>query len=199
MAKILYIKANPKPTGSSYTFRLSEPFVETYQENNPGDHVETLDLYDAEIKSLDSGMVRDLFTDEQSIMHQYSRTFVEADKYIIAAPMWNFSVPSILKSYVDHIIVNGVTYTYTEQGPKGLLADQHKKVIHISARGGIFSEGPNAAFEMGDRFLRAVMGFMGITDFQTLVIEGTNFLPSEQVEKNLKMKIEEAKKIANQF
>ena len=199
MTKVLYIKANPKPAGSSYTFKLSEPFIEAYRKKNPEDNIEILDLYEADVKDLDSNMVQDIFTDENSIMHRYARKFAQADKYIIAAPMWNFSIPSILKSYIDHIVVSGVTFKFTEQGPVGLLAGQNKKLIHITARGGIYTDEPFAAFEMGDRFLRTVMGYIGITDFQTLVIEGTNLLPPEQVEENLKQKIEEAKEISLQF
>lgn len=83
--------------------------------------------------------------------------------------MWNLSIPSILKAYIDYIMIVGINFRYTEQGPQGLCAG--KKAVHITSRGGKYSEGPYAAYEMGDRYLRTVFGFLGITDFTTITAE----------------------------
>jgi len=73
---------------------------------------------------------------------KYVYQFAEADKYVIAAPMWNLSIPSILKAYIDYIVVSGITFKYTEEGAVGLL--QGKKAIHIMATGGEYTKGPFA-------------------------------------------------------
>ena len=80
-------------------------------------------------------------------------------------------------------MVAGKTFAYTENGPVGLL--KGKKVVHVTTRGGFYSEGAGAAYEMGDRYLRTIYGFMGVTDFETVTLEGTNVLSPEDINANL--------------
>ncbi|WP_018247530.1 FMN-dependent NADH-azoreductase [Orenia marismortui] len=197
MSKVLYIKANPKSKEDSYTFQMSESFVDEYKKANPEDEIITLDLYQEDIKPLTEEMIGELFTEENSKIRRYVKQFAAADKYIIAAPMWNLSIPSILKVYIDYIVVAGITFKYTEEGPVGLLKD--KKVVYLAARGGKYSEGPGQDFEMGERYLRTILGFMGITDFSTVATELTNVLEGEDLEKSVAASIEEAKRVANEF
>ena len=82
-----------------------------------------------------------------------------------------------MKAYIDSIAVAGKTFKYTEQGPVGLLSD--KKALHIQARGGIYSEGPVAALEMGHRFLNVIMNFFRVSSFEGLFIEGQNAMPDK--------------------
>jgi len=93
-----------------------------------------------------------------------------ADIVVIAAPMYNFGVPSTLKAWIDHVARAGRTFSYSEQGPKGLVTG--KKVILVLARGGIYSEGPMRAFDFQETYLRAVLGFLGMTDVQVVRVEG---------------------------
>ena len=86
---------------------------------------------------------------------KYAYQFQEADKYIFAAPMWNLSMPAILKAYLDYVSVTGITFRYTAQGPQGLL--ENKKAIHITARGGVY-EGKRSR-KWGDRYLRTLLKF----------------------------------------
>jgi FMN-dependent NADH-azoreductase len=197
MSKVLYVKANPKTRENSYTFKMSEAFVEEYKKANPKDEITTLDLYQEEIKPLTAEMIGELFTQEDSDVRRYVKQFSSADKYIIAAPMWNLSIPAILKVYIDYLVVAGVTFKYTEEGPVGLLKD--KKVTYLVARGGKYSESPAQDFEMGERYLRTILGFIGITDFTTVSTELTNVLQGEELEKSVAASIEEAKRVAKQF
>ena len=142
-------------------------------------------------------MIGELFTQEDSDVRRYVKQFSSADKYIIAAPMWNLSIPAILKVYIDYLVVAGVTFKYTEEGPVGLLKD--KKVTYLVARGGKYSESPAQDFEMGERYLRTILGFIGITDFTTVSTELTNVLQGEELEKSVAASIEEAKRVAKQF
>ena len=87
--------------------------------------------------------------------------FLEADTIVIGAPMYNFSLPTQLKAWIDRIVVAGSTFRYTETGPEGLA--KGKRVIIALARGGIYSEGsPAAALEHLETYLRGVFNFIGI-------------------------------------
>ena len=93
-----------------------------------------------------------------------------ADTIVLAAPMYNFSIPSTLKAWVDHVARAGRTFRYTASGPEGLL--KGKKVFVITARGGRYSDGPAKPFDFQEPYLRAVLGFLGITDVTFVHLEG---------------------------
>lgn len=94
----------------------------------------------------------------------------QADVLVIGAPMYNFSVPSTLKAWIDHIAKAGVTFKYTEQGPVGLLTG--KRAILVVGSGGVYSEGPYAAADFVVPYLKTVLGFLGIAQVEVLRVEG---------------------------
>ena len=98
--------------------------------------------------------------------------FLAADVIVIGAPMYNFSIPSQLKAWLDRVLVAGKTFSYSESGPKGLAGG--KRVIIASSRGGIYSDGPAAGFDFQEPYLRTVLAFIGITDVQFVRAEGVN-------------------------
>jgi FMN-dependent NADH-azoreductase len=98
--------------------------------------------------------------------------FLAADVIVIGAPMYNFSIPSQLKAWIDRVVVAGKTFSYSEAGPKGLAGG--KRVIIASSRGGIYSAGPAAGMDFQETYLRNVFGFIGITDVQFVRAEGLN-------------------------
>ena len=176
MGKVLYIKANIKNEGESRTFKVSDSFVEEYKKNNPEDEIITLDLYKENIDFLRADDLGKLFgpKDEESKNNsilKYAYQFADADKYIIAAPMWNLSFPAILKAYIDYVSVSGITFKYTAEGPVGLL--NNKKAVHIVSRGGGYDNSP---YEMGDRYLRTILGFFGIKDIETIAIDNLDVI-----------------------
>ena len=198
MSKVLYINANIKPEGQSRTFRISDEFVESYKKQHPNDEVVVLDLYKEGIDFLRPEDLGVLFgpKTEESKKHphlKYAYQFVEADKYIFAAPMWNLSIPAILKAYIDYISVTGIPFKYTAEGPVGLC--QNKKAMHIVTRGGEYKDMP---YEMGDRYLRTILGFFGIEDIQTLAVDNTDSNP-EGLHDILSQAIQQAQEIAVQF
>ena len=201
MNKVLYIKANIKKEGESRTFKISDCFVEEYKKNNPEDELIVLDLYKERIGFLRPGDLENLLgvNDDEIIKNtilKYVYQFVDADKYIIAAPMWNLSFPAILKAYIDYICVKGVTFKYTENGPVGLC--KGKKAVHIVSRGGNYSEGPAKEYEMGDRYLRTIFAFFGITDFTTIAADRLDDKSTDgKVTVNKAMKI--ATNVAKEF
>ncbi len=201
MSNILYIKANVKPEGMSRTFRISDSFLENYKNKNPGDSITTLDLYKEGIGFLSADDLTTWFSPktEQSRSHpmlKYAYQFLDADKYIISAPMWNLSVPAIFKAYIDYVTVNGITFRYTGTGPVGLCGG--KKAIHFVTRGGEYGAGAGAAFEMGDRYLRTIFGFFGIVDFTTIAAEMLD-VHGVDTEAKIKDAMEQAKQAALLF
>ncbi|EJT6500871.1 FMN-dependent NADH-azoreductase [Clostridium perfringens] len=197
MSKVLYIKANIKNEGESRTFKVADSFVEEYKKNNPEDEIITLDLYKENIDFLRADDLGKLFgpKDEESKNNsilKYAYQFADADKYIIAAPMWNLSFPAILKAYIDYVSVSGITFKYTAEGPVGLL--NNKKAVHIVSRGGGYDNSP---YEMGDRYLRTILGFFGIKDIETIAIDNLDVMGvnvKEKVEEGIEKAISLAKK-----
>ena len=105
--------------------------------------------------------------------------FLEADVVVVGAPMYNFSVPSQLKAWIDRIAVKGKTFRYTERGPEGLAGG--KKVIIASSRGGFYNkENGLAAIDHQEPYLRAVFGFLGVTDVDFVRTEGVAVSPEQK-------------------
>ena len=198
MSKVLYIKANAKPDEQSRTFKISDRFIEEYKVNNPSDEITVLDLYKENINFIKPEDLEAIFgpKNEESRNHpilKYAYQFSEADKYVIAAPMWNLSIPSILKAYIDYISMVGITFKYTESGAVGLL--ENKKAVYIASRGGSYSETP---YEMDGIYLREILGFFGVKDIKTIAAEKLD-VQGEDVNKILEDTINKAKEEAKNF
>ena len=94
-----------------------------------------------------------------------------ADTIVFAVPMYNFSIPSTLKAWIDHVARRGRTFRYTEKGPEGLL--KGKKVFVLVARGGVYSEGTShRALDFQEPYLRTLLGFLGLNDVIFVHLEG---------------------------
>ncbi len=127
--------------------------------------------------SQQSPEMRSILAESEKVLQE----FLDADIVVIGTPMYNFSIPSQLKAWIDRIAIKGKTFAYTEYGPKGLAGD--KTVIIASARGGFYGEAsPVAAWDHQEAYLKAVFGFLGVTDIRFLRAEGLNVSP-EQKEK----------------
>ncbi|MFC3653817.1 FMN-dependent NADH-azoreductase [Dyella humi] len=105
--------------------------------------------------------------------------FQAADVIVIGAPMYNFSIPSQLKAWIDRVVVAGQTFRYTENGPQGLAGG--KRVIVASSRGGVYTSGPAASFDFQENYLRAVLGFIGVTNVEFVRAEGLNLSADHKV------------------
>lgn len=95
-----------------------------------------------------------------------------ADVLVIGAPMYNFTIPTQLKAWLDRVLKAGVTFKYTEQGPEGLL--KGKTAYIASGRGGVYSQGEAAALDHQESYLRNALAFIGITDVHVVRAEGVN-------------------------
>jgi FMN-dependent NADH-azoreductase len=116
---------------------------------------------------------------ELAASDQALEEFLAADIVVIGAPMYNFTVPSQLKAWIDRLAIAGKTFRYTETGAVGLAGG--KKVIVVSSRGGVYSEGtPLAAIDFQEPYLRALFGFLGITDISYIRAEGVAISPEHK-------------------
>ena len=103
---------------------------------------------------------------------EYLKDLFEADIIVIGAPMYNFSIPTQLKAWIDRVVVAGKTFRYGPNGPESLLPPG-KKVFIASSRGGIYQPGsPAAALEHHESYLKGVLAFIGLTDVSVVRAEG---------------------------
>jgi FMN-dependent NADH-azoreductase len=186
--KLLHIDSSILGTQSA-TRELGAAIVGKWQRQNPRGQVRYLDLVREPLNHLTGEVLgaesvpldqrnpelqRDVAAGQRAL-----EDFLAADVIVVGAPMYNFSIPSQLKAWIDRIAVKGKTFRYTEKGPEGLA--KGKKVIIVSARGGIYGAGsPAAALDFQENYLRGVLGFLGITDIEFVRAEGLNYGPAQR-------------------
>lgn len=169
--------------GYSVSRTLSADVVARQRALHPGSQVTYRDLVaDAALHISDAHMAvfQGAAPDTESLGEDvamggaYIDELFAADIVVIGAPMYNLSVPSQLKAWIDRIVVAGRTFRYGEHGPEGLLSPD-KKVFVVSTRGGIYAEGsPASAFEHQESYLKSVLAFIGLTDVTVIRAEGLN-------------------------
>ncbi|MDB5503115.1 MAG: FMN-dependent NADH-azoreductase [Tardiphaga sp.] len=105
--------------------------------------------------------------------------FLAADIVVIGAPMYNFTIPTQLKAWIDRIAVAGKTFKYDASGVQGLAGG--KRIVIALSRGNFYGVGaPAAAYEHAETYLRGVFGFIGVTDIEVIVAEGVNLGPDHR-------------------
>jgi FMN-dependent NADH-azoreductase len=157
---------------------LTAALVRELRQRHPAASVVYRDLVAAPIAHLDGAIAagfRPIKSEgaAPSEEHQQSERLVlellASDVVVVGAPMYNFSVSSQLKAWIDRIVQPGRTFRYTETGPVGLAGG--KRVYVASTRGGLYSAGPLTAMDFQEQYLRAVFRFIGITDVQVVRAE----------------------------
>ncbi|MBZ5752745.1 FMN-dependent NADH-azoreductase [Metabacillus rhizolycopersici] len=208
MSKVLFIKANDRPAEQAISSKMYETFVNTYKEANPNEEITELDLFNLDLPyfgntAITGGYKRsqglELTAEEAKaadIVEQYLNQFLDADKVVFAFPLWNFTVPAPLVTYISYLSQAGKTFKYTEQGPVGLAGD--KKVAVLSARGSDYSLEPMASMEMAVNYVTTLLGFWGITSPETVVIEGHNQYP-DRAQEIIADGLENVAKVASKF
>ncbi|WP_028594175.1 FMN-dependent NADH-azoreductase [Paenibacillus assamensis] len=198
MTKVLVVNSNPKPLELSYSRQLGKHFVEQLDQVE----VAQVNLYEETIPLID-GSVLDAWgklaagaalSDAQQAtvarMNEILDQFMAADVVVFEVPMWNLSYPPLLKAYIDNITIAGRTFKYTAEGPQGLAGG--KKVVLVESRGGDYTVMP--ALQFTHNYMQAAMGFIGITDYSNLVVQGVNAAPDQAP-----ALLEEAKKRAEEL
>jgi len=178
--KLLHIDSSITGENSA-SRKLSQQIVNAWVAQHPGTHVQHLDLvahapqhFTMNAMAPRTGQT-DGLSSEQIAENTLSETlvsdFLAADVIVIGAPLYNFSIPTQLKAWIDRIAQPGRTFRYTAQGPEGLA--KGKTVIIASSRGGVYStEETLQALEHQESYLKVVMGFFGITDIRVVRAEG---------------------------
>lgn len=165
----------------SNSIKLGKAIVEKIKQKYPGSTVEELNLTDLEIPHLNSESLRRLFTpakllsteEQESIEFSNSllQQLMSADIVVIGAPLYNFTIHSALKSWIDCITRPGLTFGYGEDGrPIGLVTG--KKVYIAMSSGGVYSEGPGLENDFVAPYLKAFLGFLGMRDLTVIRAEG---------------------------
>ena len=179
--KLLHIDSSPLG-GASVSRELTRRAVAQWRAAHPGTTVEHLDLAkDAPSHlNIDSlgfrlGAAADGLSEvqrrENEVSERLVSQFLAADVIVVGAPLYNFSIPTQLKAWIDRVAQAGRTFKYTEKGPVGLATG--KTVIIASSRGGMYSGNPAMeAVEHQESYLKIVFGFFGITDIRFVRAEG---------------------------
>ena len=182
---ILHIDASASDAATSHSRRLSAELVEKLKAANPGATVVYRDVAADRLPHVDM-TIRQAWMPEGAKDTALGETAARskklvdelkaADILVIGSPMYNFSVPSTLKSWIDHVAIAGQTFQYTESGPKGLLTG--KAYLALSS-GGIYSQGPFAQVEHLATYLKALLGFLGIGEVEVVRAEGVAYGPEQ--------------------
>ena len=169
---------------NSATRSLTDSIVEQLKTVNWGEQLVTRDLVANPLPHL----TLEAFADS-TVLDE----FLAADIVVIGAPMYNFTVPTQLKTWIDRIAIAGKTFHYTANGPEGLV--KGKRVIIGLARGGFYGEGaPAASFEHVETYLKNVFNFIGVEP-EFVIAEGLGVSP-EQREESLKGALIEVERLA---
>lgn len=179
MKHILHLKSSLLGK-ESYSIKLGHAIVEKIQEKYPASSVEELNLVDSAIPHLNPAVLRTFFIpgDQLTVEEKESIRFsdelvkqlMSADIIVIGAPLINFTIHSSLKAWIDHVTRAGITFGYNENGPFGKVTG--KKVYVAMSSGGVYSEGPGKANDFVAPYLKAFLGFLGMTDLTVFRAEG---------------------------
>lgn len=178
---ILQINASARTEGPNST-RVADDIVARLQAKHPGAKLTRRDLAVTPHPMLDAAGISALFTPaDKRTPEQAARVALDdaliaevqaADAIVLGVPMYNFGISAQLKSWIDAVVRNGVTFRYTETGPEGLLKD--KKVYVALARGGRYRD---TVADNQVPYLKTVLDFVGLTDVQFIYAEGLNMGP----------------------
>ena len=167
--------------------QLSQEFVTEWLRQHPSGRVIKRDLVAAALPHLDAERFLALISKPEERTERQAQTVAEsdaliseiqqADVVVMGLPMYNFTLPTQLKSYFDHIARAGVTFKYTETGPVGLLTN--KRVVIFATRGGFYAGTP-ADTQTG--LVKTLFGFLGVTDVEFVYVEGISVSAEKKAE-----------------
>jgi FMN-dependent NADH-azoreductase len=182
MSNLLVLNSSLSGEASVSNLIVKE-LVGVLKQEHPGLHVVQRDLAAQPVPHLTPATVAGVRSQAHSAPELQARALSDeliaelkhADVVVIGAPMYNFSIPSTLRTWFDHVLRPGVTFSYSAAGPKGLVSG--KRVIVVESRGGLYSEGPAIALDFQEPYLRQLLGFMGLTDVSFVRAEKIGYGP----------------------
>ncbi|MBB4238124.1 FMN-dependent NADH-azoreductase [Rhizobium esperanzae] len=183
MSSILLLTSSPR--ADSLSTPIAADLAEKLKSQKPGSVVVRRDLAASPLPHIDdlfTGAIRkpaeDRTAEEIAAIKTSDELVAElfaADTIVISTGLINFNIYSSLKTWIDNVARAGVTFKYTETGPVGLVTG--KKVYVVLTSGGVYSQGPAAPLNHAVPYLKSVLGFLGITDIETIYVEGLAFGP----------------------
>ena len=170
MEKVLFVNCCIR-RDMSRTQKLADLFLKQL-ENKGTYEITELCLMDEGLVNMTEGFFhqRDVLLAKKDFSHprfRYAHAFAQADKIVIAAPFWDLSFPALLKTYIENLCVEGITFECNEQGCFGLCKADH--LVYVTTRGGFYDGSP---MEMGSRYIEAMSDFFGIEKYDCLFAEG---------------------------
>lgn len=178
MSRVLIIESSARQH-DSISRQLTRDFIAQWQSAHPTDTITVRDLAANPVPHLDETLLGGWMKPQEQRSaeelkalqrsNELTDELLAADVLVMAAPMYNFTIPSTLKAWLDHVLRAGITFKYTETGPQGLLTG--KRAYVLTARGGIHAGG---ASDHQEPYLRQVMAFIGIHDVTFIHAEGLN-------------------------
>src|SRR5215472_6873288 len=175
--KVLHIDSSILGEGSA-TRALTRGIVERLESEHQDAEVTHLDLAARDLPHLSQSALARSDESEAARNARALEQFLAADVLVIGAPIYNFSIPSQLKAWIDRIVIAGKTFRYTANGPEGLAGG--KEVIVAMARGGVI--GTERHGEFGESYLRFLFSFLGITNIRFVHAQGLNVSPQHREE-----------------
>jgi FMN-dependent NADH-azoreductase len=171
MPTLLHLDSSPLE--GSISRELTREFVKTWKNAHPDGTVIYRDLAANPLKPVDAAWIYASFTPEANRSPEQKAALAasdeliaeleQADEYVFGVAMHNFSIPSVLKLWVDQIVRSGRTFVYAESGPQGLL--HGKKATILAASGGVYQAGtPAGAMNFVDPYLKMILAFIGVTE-----------------------------------
>ncbi|MET0747241.1 MAG: FMN-dependent NADH-azoreductase [Rhizobium sp.] len=183
MSSILLLTSSPR--SDSLSTQIATELADKLKAQNPGATIVHRDLTTTALPHIDERFTTairtpaDARTAEQNDVAKTSDALTQellaADTLVIGTGLINFSIYSSLKSWIDNIARAGLTFKYGESGPVGLTTG--KKAYIVLASGGIYSTGPAEALNHATPYLKSILAFIGITDVETVVVEGLAYGP----------------------
>jgi len=155
---------------------LTREIVSQLTAEHPAAQVQYVDLAVTALPHMSGRSLAKLDADESATDARIMSDFLAADVIVIGAPMYNFSIPTQLKAWIDRVVVAGKTFRYTASGPEGLV--KGKRVIVAVSRGSVY--GPGSTAEYAESYLKHVFGFIGITDLEFSRAEGLGHSPEHR-------------------
>jgi FMN-dependent NADH-azoreductase len=180
MKHILHLKSSLQGA-ASYSIKLGTAIVEKIHDKYPDNTIEEIDLVEMGIPHITPHTLRTLFTPLEQLSEtdkkanhlsdELVKQLLAADIIVIGAPLINFTIPTPLKAWIDHITRPSITFGYGADGrPTGLV--HNKKVYIAMSSGGVYSEGPGLANDFVAPYLTAFLGFLGMTNVTIFRAEG---------------------------
>jgi FMN-dependent NADH-azoreductase len=176
MTKTLLIKSSILGA-NSVSSSMADAFVAIETAKNPSGTITIRDLGAEPLPHLRGDVLGQMRTDGAELGPQATEgkkaltELLAADTLVLAVPMYNFSVPSTLKAWFDHVLHPGQTFEYTSAGPRGLL--KGKKAVILISSAGDYSAAPASSMDFVEPYVRTIMGFMGITDITVIKADGS--------------------------